>query len=265
MSIRSSVGSGGVNQFADVKLVQQLLNGQKVPAYTYGPIAVDGLIGPQTIGAITHYQKVVVRLPLPDGRVDPGGPTIATLERNANGSPSPAPPPPPRGARVFTLTFRHGGSRPPFSGAGMYESTITLVGPKSGTFRGSIYPDYMNEKGRIKDGTYDLSLTFHHKKGVPTARDLVVKTDGDLRPALTVNDCGSVPVISDNPAKTTSAGINVHNGFSSRRWSDGCLTLQPSDWSRFIQIFLDLYPNLDDWYGNGSWRGAKVGSLKVQA
>jgi len=215
--------------------------------------------------AITHYQRAVVKLQRPDGRVDPGGPTIAALERNANGSPVRAPPPPVRGAKVFTLTFQHGGTRTLFNGPGMYESKITLVGPRCGTFRGSIYPDSMSEKGRIKDGIYDLSLTFHHKTGVPTASDLIVKTGGDRRAALTVNFSGPVPVMSDNPRKMISDGINVHNGFSERRWSDGCLTLQPCDWSGFITNFLDLHPNLDDWYGNGSWRRTKVGTLKVQA
>ena len=267
MSIRASVGNRGVNQSADVRLVQELLNRQKAPAYTYGPVAVDGLIGPQTIGAITTYQKNVVKLSMPDGRVDPGGRTITALERNANRSPSPAPPlPPPAGGnRLFTITFKHGGTTPPFSGSGMYESAITIVGPKSATFRGSIYPDDMNVKGRIKDGTYDLSLTFHKKTGTPTAADLVVKTEGYLRPALTVNGGGTVPVKSNNASKTTSEGINVHNGFNSRRWSEGCLTIEPSEWARFIRIFLDLYPNFSDWYeGNGSFRGRKIGTLDVR-
>ena len=130
-----------------------------------------------------------------------------------------------------------------------------------------IFPDDMNKCGRIRDGTYDLSLTFHHKNGTPTAADLVVKTQGDLRPALTVNNCGAVPVVSNNPGKTTSFGINVHNGWSNTSTgSEGCLTIQPSDWTRFIRIFLDLYPDLSDWYeGNGSWRGRRIGTLNVRA
>lgn len=185
----------------------------------------------------------------------------------ARGAPTrpPTETPPPRNTGRFTLNFQHGGVVPPSSGSGVYESTIRLAGPRHGIFQGSIYPDKMSEKGRIKDGTYDLSLTFHHKTGVPTADDLHVKTTGVLRPALAVNNDNSVPVISDNPAKTTSSGINVHNGFSSKsRGSDGCLTLQPSDWRRFIQVFLDLYPDLSDWYaGNGSYHGRRIGSLVV--
>jgi hypothetical protein len=267
MTIRSSVGNRGVNQFADVMLVQKLLNSQKGTAYTFGLIAEDGLVGSQTIGAITDYQKNVVKLSLPDGRVDPGGQTIKALVRNANRSPVPNPPQPPAapGTGLFSITFRHSEVVPTPSGAGMYESTVSMAGPKSATFRGSIYPDDMNEKGRIKDGTYTLSLVFHHKVGVPTAADLVVKTQGDLRPALTVNYGGIVPAISNNPSKTTSQYINVHNGFNSNRGSHGCLTIQPSEWSKFITIFLNLYPNLDDWYGNGSWRGREIGTLHVRA
>jgi hypothetical protein len=72
-------------------------------------------------------------------------------------------------------------------------------------------------------------------------------------------------VTSFNPDKNTSTAIHVHNGWSpASRGSDGCLTIHPSDWARFIQIFLDLYPDLSDWYaGNGSWRGRNIGTLIV--
>src|SRR5262245_38121905 len=65
--------------------------------------------------------------------------------------PAPTQPPPARDTRLFTLTFQHGGVVPPYSGPGMYESRILLAGPRQGFFQGSIYPDDMNVKGRIKD------------------------------------------------------------------------------------------------------------------
>lgn len=266
MSIRASVGQRGVNKSADATVVQQLLNRQSNPAYTFGPIDVDGQVGPQTISAITTFQRKVVRFSNPDGRVDPGGRTLRELEQGAARNPSPAPPKPKPTPGLFTLTFKHGGVVPTASGAGMYESAITLAGPKTGLFRGSIYPNDMSVKGRLIDGTYDLSLTFHRKNGTPTPADLIVKTQGDLRPALTVNGGNAVPVKSNNPSKTTSVGINVHNGFNSNRGSEGCLTLQPTDWSRFITLFLDLYPDISDWYaGSGSWKGKVIGKLIVKA
>jgi peptidoglycan hydrolase-like protein with peptidoglycan-binding domain len=78
MPITSSVGSGGVNRHADVRRVQDYLN---VARSQDGlpPIAVDGIVGPETIGAITAFQRGNTRVI--DGRVDPHGPTIATLER----------------------------------------------------------------------------------------------------------------------------------------------------------------------------------------
>lgn len=269
MSIRSSVGQRGVNQAADVLVVQQLLNRQTNRAYTYGQIDVDGLVGSQTVGAITNFQRTVVKFSNPDGRVDPGGRTLTALLQGANGSPATGPvsppPPPRRRAGKFTLTFRHGGVIPAASGSKMYESTITLAGPKSGSFRGSIYPDDMYGCGWLKDGTYDLSLTLHRKERTPTPADLVVKTQHECRPALTVNGGGTVAVHSNSPSKTTAAGINVHNGYNLNRGSKGCLTIQPSDWTRFITIFLDLYPDFSDWYeGNGSWRGKAIGQLVVQ-
>ena len=54
-SITASVGQGGVNLAADVATVQFLLN--CVPEEQGGPqaeLAIDGLVGPLTIGAITE-------------------------------------------------------------------------------------------------------------------------------------------------------------------------------------------------------------------
>ena len=76
--IGSSVGAGGINAKADTLMVQQLLN--SVPREEGGPdllLAEDGLIGPRTQAAINKFQKKV--LPKPDGRIDPGGPTIKAL------------------------------------------------------------------------------------------------------------------------------------------------------------------------------------------
>lgn len=73
-----SVGAGGINAKADTLMVQQLLN--SVPREEGGPdllLAEDGLIGPKTQAAINKFQKKV--LSKPDGRIDPGGPTIKAL------------------------------------------------------------------------------------------------------------------------------------------------------------------------------------------
>ena len=168
----------------------------------------------------------------------------------------------------MTVVFKHGGVVPTANGAAMYESTVEIQGAGGGTYRGSIYPDDMNVKGRIKDGTYSLHIGFHKRNSkVPTTADLIVKNNSsELRPALIVQRDGTVPVISHNASKTTSSLIHVHNGFNSSRGSDGCLTLRPSDWPGFIQTFLDMYPNLQDWYpGPGQYIGLAAGSLEVRA
>lgn len=75
-SITASVGAGGVNQAADVRVVQDLLN-----RATGSHLAVDGDCGPQTREAITEFQKGF--LAKPDGRVDPGGLTMRKLVSSA--------------------------------------------------------------------------------------------------------------------------------------------------------------------------------------
>jgi peptidoglycan hydrolase-like protein with peptidoglycan-binding domain len=78
MPIRHSVGSGGRNIRGDVYYVQFLLSDYRCRA-SIPPIKVDGIVGPKTIGAIKAFQEEFTSVV--DGRVDPGGPTIAALER----------------------------------------------------------------------------------------------------------------------------------------------------------------------------------------
>jgi N-acetylmuramidase len=88
ISIRGSVGRGGRNRFEDVCIVQELLNKQSRPPLSR--LAVDGIVGRKTIGAIESFQRRVLSMSRPDGRVDPGGPTLAALASNA-GPPSTPP------------------------------------------------------------------------------------------------------------------------------------------------------------------------------
>jgi hypothetical protein len=85
--IAKSVGIGGQNNKADVRVVQALLNnftaGLGLPA-----LVVDGDYGAKTGTAIRKFQSQILGFPAPDGRVDPGGRTIAAL----NGTPAPSAP-----------------------------------------------------------------------------------------------------------------------------------------------------------------------------
>lgn len=77
ITIRGSVGAGGRNDSADVRTVQSQLNGlMNAPRV---PLTVDGLAGPKTKAMIVDFQKNVVDLAMPDGRVDPGGKTLRAL------------------------------------------------------------------------------------------------------------------------------------------------------------------------------------------
>ncbi|HVK13854.1 MAG TPA: hypothetical protein VM597_34245 [Gemmataceae bacterium] len=281
VSITGSVGSyesGARNLPADIRTVQTLLTQAaktlKVPAYD--PNGVDGQIARPgsrsgTVKAIASFQRNYVGMSNPDQRIDVNGTTWKRLVAVGESGP-PVPPTPVKG--LITLTATHGGKIPtatkfkatPATAGGMYESTFTLSGGLSGTFRGSIYPDDMTVKGRVIDGTYPLHIGFHKggSAAKQTAANLVVKTQ-DIRAGLLVNARNGVPVQSDNPSKTESFGINVHNGFNSARFSDGCLTLHPDDWARFIQLFLDAFPNIEDWHAVGTNTGKKVGSLVIKA
>jgi hypothetical protein len=93
------VGQGGANQDHDVRVVQFLLNraipriypdraGLQVDQESQlGSIAVtalpiNGRISPETITVIKDFQRLIVRLPHPDGRIDPGKRSIQELLAN---------------------------------------------------------------------------------------------------------------------------------------------------------------------------------------
>ena len=84
--IHASVGRGGVNRFEDVRVVQELLNKHRRPLMQ--PLTLDGIVGPKTIAAIEAFQRRVLSTIQPDGRVDPDGPTVRALCRNATVPPS---------------------------------------------------------------------------------------------------------------------------------------------------------------------------------
>lgn len=265
-SITQSVGRRGVNRQSDVKAVQTLLNHNIGKITPLRVLTVDGKVGKLTYSAIEEFQRRVVRMMRPDGRVDPGGQTLAAL--NATRSPMNRA----SATGTFTVTFRHGNATPDMvKGSlgtnGLYESTVSVTGPKTGTYRGSIFPNDMSVKGRVKDGTYPLYLGFHKRGGgaeKPKASDLVARING-FRATLIVNNDQPVPVSSDNASKTTSSAIHVHNGYRSKRESDGCQTLHPDDWSKFIKLFIDTYPNLSDWTSTSKYVGKKIGTLVIKA
>jgi hypothetical protein len=83
---------GGKNHPDDVVTVQQLLN--QVPPHQGGlpkPLDVDGLCGPKTIDAIQKFQLHHFGWKGADGRVDPGGPTLAKLNEFDGLKPTPPP------------------------------------------------------------------------------------------------------------------------------------------------------------------------------
>ena len=286
--ISDSVGAyeaGSVNRKADVETIQAMLTAiAKKHGAAFDPKGIDGLISrtasrSSTVTAISNFQTQKIGLRPADKRIDVNGRTWRTMAQLAGTATSPAA----GGGTIkkpvtsmITMTVQHGGKIPTkttFSdgtkstaGIEMYESTITLSGGgMSGSFKGSIYPDDMTVKGRLVDGTYPLHIGFHKGGGKAKQKvtDLVVRTQG-IRAGLLINARNSVSVESNNASKKTSVGVNVHNGFNSKRYSDGCVTIQPSDWSKFIQTFLDGYTNINDWHTVSNNTGKKIGSIIIK-
>jgi hypothetical protein len=150
---------------------------------------------------------------------------------------------------------------------GRYESTMVVSGHVSGRFRLTVFPDDMNVKGRIRDGVYPIFLGFHNPKK-PQESDLEVRTNG-FRPVIVFNANLPVPVQSNDPKKTTSTGIHIHNGWygwkSGMPMSEGCLLVYPDEWAKFISLFLKAYPKLSQWSVNGGWVGEAIGFAFVNS
>jgi len=77
--LSASVGKGGRNVARDVETVQQALNSQIAKLVPLAWLVEDGKCGPATAGAITEFQRRVLRHKNPDGLVTPKGPTWKAL------------------------------------------------------------------------------------------------------------------------------------------------------------------------------------------
>ncbi len=83
MAIKKSVGNKGSNSKTDVMVVQSALNLSQSNKFKLNQdLVVDGKSGSNTTEAIELFQKTVVRLVNTDGRVDPGGKTLAALKKS---------------------------------------------------------------------------------------------------------------------------------------------------------------------------------------
>lgn len=91
ITIMGSVGIKGKNLASDIKTIQAALNKVLGLIKPTQKLSVDGSLGrvpekSKTVDAIVTFQKKVVGMLNPDGRIDPNGTTIRTLKVKANKS-----------------------------------------------------------------------------------------------------------------------------------------------------------------------------------
>lgn len=79
MCILQPVGRNGPNNRDDAKTVQILLNLNLDNQIGMHSLSEDGIVGPTTVAAIEEFQRRVVGMKKPDGRVDPNGLTLRKL------------------------------------------------------------------------------------------------------------------------------------------------------------------------------------------
>jgi putative chitinase len=79
MCISQPVGRNAIANRDNTTTLQVLLNLNLDKLIGIPPLSEDGIVGPRTIGAIEEFQRRVVGLKTPDGRVDPNGLTLRKL------------------------------------------------------------------------------------------------------------------------------------------------------------------------------------------
>jgi hypothetical protein len=158
-AITAAVGHGAPNRRNDVVTVQTLLNQHLGELTPLAALSVDGICGMKTVNAIREFQRRVVHLHHPDGRVDPNGVTFQKLCQ------SPSVPPPVRRARRYRIRTVAGGGLSVFVGASVTTFQVedtevqqavyyTLAGAdfgfgfKAGGLQGpSSWTDFTTDKG----------------------------------------------------------------------------------------------------------------------
>lgn len=89
LRITQSAGIGGVNNVNDIKAVQTALNALLALISPTAPLVVDGKLGAnpersKTVAAITMFQRKVVGLVRPDGKIDVNGRTHRSINDKLN-------------------------------------------------------------------------------------------------------------------------------------------------------------------------------------
>lgn len=74
-----------MNRNSDVVAVQTLLNEHAQSTANPNRIQVSGSADSPTVAAIEAFQSSVLKMPVPDGRVDPNGPTLRRLSSTTRG------------------------------------------------------------------------------------------------------------------------------------------------------------------------------------
>jgi len=87
VNLGGSVGKGGKNVRADVIAVQNLINLSYQAIVPVRLLPVTGVCDGLLIDAISQFQQRVLKMPVPDGRVDPGGRTLFALNTTSTGEP----------------------------------------------------------------------------------------------------------------------------------------------------------------------------------
>lgn len=137
ISIRASVGFGGTNHAVDVMVIQYLLNLNYKDTGLTVELPVTGVLQREAIDGIKAYQRNVMKMIVPDGRISPSGPTFTSL-RAADATSTSA-----LQALRAVMGVTYGG---PYKRAGELSSSIGLVDPPT------FMVTYFSEFGHLSAG-----------------------------------------------------------------------------------------------------------------
>jgi peptidoglycan hydrolase-like protein with peptidoglycan-binding domain len=212
-----AVGLGAPNSRSDVLTIQSGLN-QHVQRLGLLPLRVDGHCGIKTLTAIREFQKRILRLPKPDGRVDPNGHTFAKLSEPApaSGPVTPADtillagtPLPDAPAKVLKQILR---------GAGLTRATVTSV-VRTPADQARVMYDKIAKNGlKYSYHLYaaagrEVTKVFEDNEGQPRAAVVALMETKikALGPSRVSKHCSSTHYVFDvNPLSITAKDAFIH-------------------------------------------------------
>ncbi len=122
---------------------------------------------------------------------------------------------------------------------------VDIDGTINGPYDGSTYPDSKKdenttEHNTLNEGNHDFNNVHGHQGGGKKGLNIVK----DKNKSTQTNRVAEGTDPNGNPVNPSMTVVNIHTGYNTRRFSEGCPTIAPYHWDSFSSNF--------DWSGGNT-------------